>query len=120
MAPARSIAVRSRRSFARRTRQSQPRVAVQDSASFGIGTPGMLAPDLILHGGKVITLDRSSRLAQAVSVRSGRVVAVGDGAALLKDAGPTTQLIDLAGRSVLPGFVDAHPHADREGLKARG
>jgi len=80
----------------------------------------MLPPDLILHSGKIITLDASSRLAQAISVRSGHVVAVGDDAALLKDAAPTTQLIDLEGRSVLPGFFDAHPHADREGLKARG
>ena len=80
----------------------------------------MLPPDLILHSGKIITLDASSRLAQAIAVRSGHVVAVGDDAALLKDAAPTTQLIDLEGRSVLPGFFDAHPHADREGLKARG
>ena len=80
----------------------------------------MLPPDLILHSGKIITLDGSSRLARAISVRSGQVVAVGDDAALLKDAAPTTQLIDLEGRSVLPGFFDAHPHADREGLKARG
>ncbi len=80
----------------------------------------MFPPDLILHGGKIITLDRGSRLAQAISVRSGHVVAVGDDAALLKDAAPTTRLIDLEGRSVLPGFFDAHPHADREGLKARG
>src|SRR6266508_2415303 len=80
----------------------------------------MLPSDLILHGGKIITLDRSSRLAQAVSVRSDPVVAVGDDAALLKDAAPTTRLIDLGSRSVLPGFFDAHPHADREGLKARG
>jgi predicted amidohydrolase YtcJ len=80
----------------------------------------MLPPDLILHGGNVITLDRGSRLAQAVSVRAGRIVAVGDDAALLKEAAPTTRLIDLQGRSVLPGFFDAHPHADREGLKARG
>jgi predicted amidohydrolase YtcJ len=49
----------------------------------------MLPPDLILHGGKIITLDRSSRLAQAISVRSGHVAAVGDDAALLKDAAPT-------------------------------
>src|SRR5262245_64779025 len=79
-----------------------------------------MPPDLILHGGKIITLDRGSRLAQAISVRAGLVVAVGDDAAILKDAAPTTRLIDLDGRSVLPGFHDAHPHADREGLKARG
>jgi predicted amidohydrolase YtcJ len=80
----------------------------------------MLPADLILHGGKIATLDRSSRVAQAISVRSGHVAAVGDDDALLKEAAPTTQRIDLAGRSVLPGFFDAHPHADREGLKARG
>ena len=55
----------------------------------------MLPPDLILHGGKIITLDRASRVAQAVSVRSGHIAAVGDDAALLKDAAPTTALIDL-------------------------
>jgi len=80
----------------------------------------MPPPDLILHNGKIITLDQSSRIAQAISVRAGQVVAVGDDAALLKEAAPTSQRIDLAGRSVLPGFFDAHPHADREGLKARG
>jgi predicted amidohydrolase YtcJ len=80
----------------------------------------MPPPDLILHGGRVITLDRLSRIAQAVAVRSGAITAVGDDAALLKDVAPATKLIDLGGRSVLPGFFDAHPHADREGLKARG
>src|SRR5437660_11043071 len=80
----------------------------------------MAPPDLILYGGKIITLDDSSRLAQAVSVRSGRIAAVGEDAALCKEAAPTTRLVDLGGRSVLPGFFDAHPHADREGLKARG
>src|SRR5260370_8121173 len=79
----------------------------------------MPPPDLILHSGKIIALDHSSRIAQAIAVRAGQVVAVGDDAALLKEAAPTTQLVDLAGRSVLPGFFDAHPHADREGLKAR-
>ena len=59
-------------------------------------------------------------MAEAIAVRSGHIAAVGDDAALCKEAAPTTQLIDLAGRSVLPGFFDAHPHADREGLKARG
>jgi predicted amidohydrolase YtcJ len=75
---------------------------------------------LILHGGRVITLDRASRVAEAIAVRDGRIAAVGASAGLLRDAGPETRRIDLAGRAVLPGFFDAHPHADREGLKARG
>src|SRR5438093_9013433 len=80
----------------------------------------MPPPDLILHNGKIITLDQSSKIVQAISVRAGQVVAVGDDAALLKEAAPTTQLIDLAGRSVLPGFFDAHPHADRGGIPIAG
>src|SRR5262249_10158971 len=80
----------------------------------------MLSPDLILHGGKVITLDRSSRVAQAVAVRSGHIAAVGDDAALCREAAPATRLIDLAGRCVLPGFFDAHPHAGGEGQRGRG
>ena len=80
----------------------------------------MAAPDLLLYNGNVITLDRASRLAGAVAVRDGRIAGVGESAALLAEAAPTTRRVDLAGRTVLPGFCDAHPHADREGLKARG
>jgi predicted amidohydrolase YtcJ len=80
----------------------------------------MTAPDLILHGGRIITLDGTSRVAQALAVRGGRIAAVGDDAALIGEASPATRRIDLGGRAVLPGFVDAHPHADREGLKAHG
>jgi hypothetical protein len=47
-------------------------------------------------------------------VRSGYIAAVGDDAALLKDAAPATRLMDLEGRSVLPRFFDAPPRADRE------
>lgn len=79
----------------------------------------MATPDLILHDGHVVTLDRGSRTAEAVAVGAGRILAVGPTAALLRDAGPGTERIDLAGRTVLPGFVDAHPHADREGLRSR-
>src|SRR5688572_14492860 len=78
------------------------------------------ARDLLLHGGKVITLDRGSRVAEAVAVRDGRIVVVGASAPLLKDASPATRSIALRGRSVLPGCLDAHPHVDREGLRARG
>lgn len=79
-----------------------------------------MGPDLLLHGGKVITLDGGSRLAEAVAVRDGRIVSVGASAALLKETSPGTRCLDLRGRSVLPGFFDGHPHVDREGLRARG
>jgi predicted amidohydrolase YtcJ len=76
--------------------------------------------DLLLHNGKVVTLDPKGTIADAVGVRGGRIQGVGAGGDLLRDAGPGTRLIDLSGRTVLPGFFDAHPHMDREGLKARG
>jgi len=76
--------------------------------------------DLVLHGGPVLTLDRGGRIADAVAVRGGRVAAVGEARALLAAAPPAARRIDLRGRAVLPGFVDAHPHVDREGLRSRG
>jgi predicted amidohydrolase YtcJ len=80
----------------------------------------MPAPDLVLHGGKVITLDRGSRIAEAVAVRGDRIAEVGESARLLAQAAPQTRTVDLHGRAVVPGFIDAHPHVDREGLKRRG
>lgn len=80
----------------------------------------MGSPDLILHNANVITLDGASRRARAIAVEGGRITAVGSDAAILNGASPATRRLDLAGRSVLPGFLDAHPHADREGMKAHG
>jgi predicted amidohydrolase YtcJ len=76
--------------------------------------------DLILDRGTVVTLDRASVIAEAVAIRDGRIVAVGPSEALAREAGPRTRRLDLRGRTVVPGFFDAHPHVDREGLKARG
>lgn len=76
--------------------------------------------DVLLENGTVITLDRASTVAEAVAVRDGRIAAVGSTAAVARYAGPATRRIDLGGRSVTPGFFDAHPHLDREGLRARG
>jgi predicted amidohydrolase YtcJ len=80
----------------------------------------VIAADLLLHRGKVITLDRGSHLAEAVAVPDGRIVSVGASAALLKEASPATRSVDLRGRPVLPKFFDGHPHVDRQGLRARG
>jgi len=77
-----------------------------------------LAADLILHGGKVLTLDPAFRVAEAVAIAGDRVAAVGASAELLALAAPNTRRVDLRGRAVVPGLVDAHAHMDREGLKA--
>ena len=76
--------------------------------------------DLILHNGRVITLDWASRDAEAVAVRAGRISAVGSSAEVLAGRGRATRVIDLEGKTACPGFFDAHAHMDREGLKSRG
>ena len=68
------------------------------------------AADLILHNGKVVTVDSRFSRAQAVAVREGRIVAVGTDAAVLRGRGPRTQVVDLKGRMVLPGLIDSHVH----------
>lgn len=74
--------------------------------------------DLILTGGKVVTLDPRSQIAEAVAIAGERIVSVGretDMAGLAAGA----RRIELGGRTVVPGLVDGHAHMDREGLKDR-
>jgi predicted amidohydrolase YtcJ len=80
----------------------------------------MAAADLIIEHAKIITLDSSSRLADAIAVRNGRIAAVGSPAQVRQLAGPTTRVVDGSHKTVMPGMFDAHPHMDRQGLKARG
>lgn len=76
--------------------------------------------DLILHNGRVITLDKASCDAEAIAVTAGRISAVGSSAEVIAGRGRATRVIDLAGSTACPGFFDAHAHMDREGLKSRG
>jgi predicted amidohydrolase YtcJ len=70
--------------------------------------PDLLAyPDLVLVNGKILTVDDRFTVAEAVAVRDGRVLAVGSTADIRRLIGPTTRTIDLAGRSVVPGFIDS-------------
>src|SRR3979409_1119730 len=71
--------------------------------------------DLILFNGKIITVNATFALAQAVAVRGTRIVAVGSNADVNKLAGPNTQRIDLKGKSMVPGFIDNHAHFQEEG-----
>ena len=73
--------------------------------------PGGPEPaDIVLVGGPVITLDAQSRVAEAVAVRGGRVAAVGTLEEIEALVGPNTERVDLAGRAVTPGLMDAHVH----------
>nr|WP_055501554.1 amidohydrolase [Nonomuraea pusilla] len=77
----------------------------------------MTAPaDLVLRGGPVHTLAPDRPEATAVAVRGGRIVAVGADADVRPLTGPATEVVDLAGRALLPGFQDAHVHPVLAGL----
>src|SRR3990172_2428006 len=72
--------------------------------------------DLVLRGGAVHTVDPARPRAQAVAVRGGRIVAVGTDADVGEHMGPRTRVVELRGRTLLPGFQDAHVHAVTAGL----
>ena len=74
------------------------------------------APDLILHRGLFTTLDRTNPTASAVGIKDGVFVAVGHDHEVMKLAEPSTRVIDLKGRRVLPGLIDNHLHIIRGGL----
>jgi predicted amidohydrolase YtcJ len=69
-----------------------------------------LKPDLILTNAKVVTVDPDFSLARSVAVKNGRIVAVGREADLSALAGSATRVIDLGGRTLLPGINDCHIH----------
>ncbi len=68
------------------------------------------APDLILHNGKIVTVDPAFSIAEGVAIRGDRFVAVGTSDAVRRTAGPATRAIDLRGRTVIPGLIDGHLH----------
>jgi predicted amidohydrolase YtcJ len=72
--------------------------------------------DLILTNGKIATMAREGEFVQAVAVKDGKVLATGSNAQVLKLKSAATQLIDVGGRTVIPGLNDSHLHVIREGL----
>ncbi len=66
--------------------------------------------DLIVHHAKIITVDGDFSIAEAMAVKDGRILAVGDDEAVFRLAGPQTRVIDAEGHPVLPGLYDSHVH----------
>lgn len=75
----------------------------------------MTPADLVLHGGAVYTQEPERPVTDAVAVRAGRIVAVGE-ADVRPLTGPATRVVDVRGGAVLPGFQDAHAHPVSGGL----
>ncbi len=74
------------------------------------GPPDRESADLILHNGVIWTVDSKNSIAQAVAIRDSKFIVVGSNEAALKLRGPKTQMIDLQGNFVTPGFNDNHVH----------
>jgi predicted amidohydrolase YtcJ len=87
---------------------TEPDPGAGPSAPDGPGT-GQPA-QLVLRGGDVHTMDPARPRASAVAIRGGKIVAVGGDAELAGLVGPGTEVVELGGRTVTPGLVDAHCH----------
>jgi hypothetical protein len=90
---------------------------VHRRAAIRVGAGGRAGrPDLA--GGAILTMDDAAMRAEAVAAKGGRIIAVGTAGQVLALRGPETEVIDLAGRAMVPGFVDPHGHIVLGGLQA--
>jgi predicted amidohydrolase YtcJ len=88
------------------------------------GKPAVPAPtlaageqaDAVLVNGNILTMDSTRSAAEALAVRNGLVVLLGDNEAVHQTVGGSTQIVDLRGRTVTPGLIDAHCHLSACGL----
>ncbi|MCE9529747.1 MAG: amidohydrolase [Planctomycetes bacterium] len=80
--------------------------------AFLVGTLSAQAQDadLIIHNGKVVTVDAKFTIVEAVAVKDGRILTVGTNKAALKHKGAKTRVIDAGGKIVMPGLMDSHTH----------
>jgi predicted amidohydrolase YtcJ len=85
-----------------------------------LSTPAQARPtaETIWTGGPILTMNDKAMRAEAVAVADGKILAVGKRSDVMKWMGPGTQLVDLKGQTLVPGFVDAHGHVVIGGLQA--
>jgi predicted amidohydrolase YtcJ len=70
-----------------------------------------------LTNGRILTLDAHSTVVEALTIRGNRIIAIGAATELRGHANETKRIIDLGGRTVIPGLIDSHIHAIRDGLR---
>ena len=75
-----------------------------------VGTVVAQPVDLVLHNGKIVTLEQSAPQAQGLAARGGKIIAVGSNQTVDALVGPSTRVIDLHGRLAIPGFIEGHGH----------
>jgi predicted amidohydrolase YtcJ len=76
------------------------------------------AADAIYSGGPIITMNDTAPRPEAIAVKDGKIIAVGAASDVAKHRGPQTASVDLAGKSLLPGFIDGHGHVFATGIQA--
>ena len=84
------------------------------------GSPPALEQEAnaIYSGGDIITINDSQPSAEAIAIKDGKILAVGAKADVMKHKGSATKMVDLGGKTLLPGFIDAHGHVFNTGLQA--
>src|SRR4051812_6684858 len=80
-------------------------------------TPLVRPADTILKSGKIVTVDRAFTITEAIAIAADRIITVGPDATMAAHTGPVTRVIDLKGKTVVPGLTDGHAHLDREALR---
>jgi predicted amidohydrolase YtcJ len=73
--------------------------------------------DILLLNGRIVTLDDTSEVVEAIAITGDHIAATGSGDQMRKLAGAATQIIDLGGRTVIPGLIDSHIHLIRAGFR---
>ncbi len=74
------------------------------------------APDLILHNGNIVTMEDKQPTAAAIAMQGEKILSLGPSEPILKLAGPKTKVVDLKGRTAIPGLIDTHIHIVSGGL----
>jgi len=74
-------------------------------------------PDVILHNANILTVDETQPRAQAVAIAGGRFLAVGSNDDVRHLAKPGTRQLDIGGKTIVPGFIDAHTHPSYAGIR---
>ena len=98
-------------------------VALASAAGLSACTPQGPEPartaETIYHGGDFVTMDATQPTAEAVAVKDGKILAVGPHLDVEGEhKGATTRMVDLGGKTLLPGFIDAHGHLKNVGFQA--
>jgi hypothetical protein len=76
-----------------------------------------LSADLVLVNGKVVTIDSEDSIVEAIAVKNGLITATGTTKEIMRLVGPKTRVVDLKGKTVLPGFIDSHTHPPSAGTR---